>query len=173
MKVNSVENSSIALKSRFVPNKLLEDSFNRAYDSSDRLFLQSVKAILNDGKNDVFELVKIQSRIDLKQNGKTIDDNKYFTNYYGDVGCELISKYVNKILGNYNIFCGKYQNLTADEKNIIREKVDVIKMYSEQLGSANDYIDYVQKELNNIKTIIDENARTELQKLKQNIFGRK
>ena len=89
---------SISFKSTFSSNNILKQSFDKAYADSDRYFLKSVKAVLNDGKDDVVELSqRNNSKIDLLINGEMVNEESI--NYYNNAGVNLIKKLGQKISG--------------------------------------------------------------------------
>ena len=60
MKINKIENNSIAFSSKFKQNELLEKTYKNIATSQQGLcatFNKSVDSLLKDGKNDIIELV--------------------------------------------------------------------------------------------------------------------
>ena len=60
MNIQSIKannNTSPAFSSKLVPNNTLRDAFDHAKKTGDVKFLNSIKTILNDGKNDTISIV--------------------------------------------------------------------------------------------------------------------
>ena len=169
MQVNRIEQQTTGFKSNFVPNKILEQTFSRAVKENDRGFLKSVKTLLNDGKTDTIELQQKDSKsLGLYVNGEMADEGHSFLSYYNNAGSELIKKYTSKNVEHTN----NYNNLSAKERKLVSEDVDLIKMLSDNFESFYNYYEEVQKSLKNIKQKIDDNTRQELQELQKIIFNK-
>ena len=173
MQVNSINSTQTNFKSKFVPNKIMEKSLDRAYHNGDRQFAQSLKAILNDGKDDILELNKRNNRhLSLYVNGKLQEEGNIFLNLYSDVGTELINKYAKK-MKDTPVVTDKYRDLSVDEKKLVQENIDIIKLLTENFENGVNFVENVEKELSNIKKKLDSNTKKELIALKDLIFNNK
>ena len=170
MQINNISAQSTNFKSHFVPNEYLERAFQTAEVSCDRYFLQSVKAILNDGKSDKLELVKHNSRtLTLMVNGEIKGEEAIF-GYYSNPAINLINRYAKKLTG-MEMFGEKYNNLSPQEKLLIKEDADIIKLLSENIESSSNFVAEIQKLITGIKQKIDKNTKSELQTVKKAILG--
>jgi uncharacterized coiled-coil DUF342 family protein len=171
MQINKIDSQTTNFKSKFVPNSILKKTIDNEAKESNRFFLKSIKAIMNDGKDDVLELQRRTPRhLDLYVNGEIAEEGHIFLNYYGSVGGDLINKYASKFADNVK-YTDKYNNLTPKEKKLVAEEVDVIKMLSESFDSVGNYIEDVQKVIGDIKQKLDNNTKQEFDELKKMIFN--
>ena len=169
MQVNSISPGA-NFKSKFLPNTVLEQSFDRAVKEQDRHFVKALKTLLNDGKGDVLELKKrTNHHMCLYVNGEIEEEGHMFLNYYGNVGTDLIKKYAAR--KTYNNAAAKYGILSNKEKELVREDVNLIKLLSENFSTGTDYIDNVQIVLDKMKRKLDNNTTKEILEIKNLIFG--
>jgi len=168
MQVNNISTPT-SFKSKFIPNPVLEKSFDRAASESDRIFLISVKAFLNDGKNDILEIrQKSKHSLNLHVNNKITEEGHPFLNFYYNTGADLIKKHASKVFG---INTGKYNELTIEEKKLVQNYINKIKSSTENFeNNCSDFFDLVKNNINLIKKVLDENTKKEIQELKQIIF---
>ena len=171
MKIDKINSQAASFQSRFVPNQILEQAIDRATKENDRSFLKAVNIILNDGKDDVVELKQRAPKyISLHVNGKMTEEVNTYLNYYTHACAELLRNYVGKISKD-NLNSSQYKNLTQQEKKLISENVDLIKLLSENFESGNNYFEEVQNILKEMKQKLDNNTKQEFEKLKKVIFG--
>jgi len=171
MQVNRID-SPTNFKSKFIPNSVLGQSFDRAAKEQDRLFVKAVKAILNDGKEDTLELQKRNPHyINLYVNDEIAEEGHIFSTLYGNVGSDLIKKYANR-LSHTNRDAGKYNILSEQEKEFLKEDVSLIKLLSENFESGTNFIDNIQKVLDDMKQKLDNNTKKEVLELKNLIFNK-
>ena len=169
MNINKIDNQAASFKSKLVPNNLLEGAFKNAEATGDRYFVQSVKAILNDGKNDSLEIAKTtKDNLSLFVNGEKQGETLF--SYYGNPVISLIEKYAKDSFGT-NIYADKYQNLTGKEKELIKEDIDLMKMLLDNFDAGANFIAEVQKTITQIKQKLDINTKKEIQELKKIIFS--
>ena len=174
MQVDKINIQVINFKSRFVPNKVLENAFKEACKTNDRNFALSVKTILNDGKDDVIELSQWNKyHMSLILNGEYIADEYNYLNYYVNVGSNLINKYVQQAYTKAPQIKGKYDNLSESEKKLIQENIDVLKSLVDNFENKINFIDNVQKEIGIITQKLNKNVHQELANLKKIIFNNK
>ena len=172
MQINNINSTQTNFKSKFIPNKLLEKTFNGAAEMSDRNFALSIKTILNDRKNDILELrTRNKQSMDLLVNGESKEEGLTFLNYYGNVGSNLINKYAEKTYENKPKITEKYNNFSENEKKLVKENIELIKLLTDNFENGINFVESTQKELNKIKQKIDENAKQEIIKLKEIIFN--
>ena len=171
MKIDKINSQATGFQSRFVPNRTLELAFDRAAKESDRTFLNAVNIIMNDGKDDVIELKQRAPKyISLHVNNTMEEEDNTYLNYYTHVCSELLRNYAEKISkGTLNT--KQYKNLSQEEKKLISENVDLIKLMSENFESVNSYLEEVQNILKEMKQKLDNNTKNEIEKLKKQIFG--
>ncbi len=168
MQINKIDQTSF--QSKFIPNKYLASAFDNAEASNNREFLNSVKTILKDGKDDTVELFKSSnSNLNLLVNGE-VTEEVLCKNYYENPAILAITKYAKKIFGS-EMLSNKYNDLSKKELDLIKDDVYMIKLFSENLAIRKNYIEDVQNRLKNIKQIIDDNTRKELKELRRTIFG--
>lgn len=171
MNVDKISVQTTSFKSRFIPSQTLEQAFDRAAKENDRFFLKAMNTIMNDGKNDVVELTQRAPKyIDLLVNNKLVEEGNTYLNFYTHTSAEIIKHYAEKI-SKECMTETQYKNLSQQEKKLISENVDLIRMFSENFENSNNYIENVQQALNNIKKQLDNNTKQELQNLKSIIFG--
>jgi hypothetical protein len=169
MQINKIDNSSF--KSRLIPNKYLASAFDNAEASNNREFLNSVKTILKDGKDDTVELFKSSnSNLNLLVNGE-ITEEVLCKNYYENPAILAITKYAKKIFGS-DMLSNTYNDLSKKELDLIKDDAYMIKLFSENLSNRRNYIEDVQNRLKNIKQIINDNTKKELEDLRKTIFGK-
>ena len=174
MQINKINSQTTNFKSKLLPNKLLEYTFEEACKTNDRNFALSIKTILNDGKNDVIELSERNKyHINLLVNGESKAEECNYLNYYTNVGSNLINNYVQKAYAKVPLITGKYDNLSKSEKNIIQENVDVLKSLIDNFENNASFIDNVQKEIKTITQKLNKNVNKELTNLKEIIFNNK
>ena len=172
MQVNKVNFQQTNFKSKFIPNAMLEQTFNRAAKENDRLFVKSMKTLLNDGKDDVLKLQQRDKyRLALYSNDKIVEEGNIYLNYYGNVGTDLINKYALKNSNDFT-FLRRYNNLSQEEKKLIAEEADLIKLLSQNFENGTNYIEELQKIIKVMEQKLDENTKNEMDKLKKAIFGR-
>ena len=171
MRIDKINSQATNFQSRFVPNLTLEQAFDRATKEHDRFFLKAVNTILNDGKNDIIELKQRAPKyVSLHVNNKLIEEENTYLNYYSHVCADLLKHYAEKI-SKESLKEAQYKSLSQQEKKLISENVDLIKMYSENFENSNNYIENIQNTLNKIKQQLDTNTKLEIQSLKSRIFG--
>lgn len=172
MQVNRISPQSTNFQSKFVNNSVLNQAFDRAIEENDRFFVKSMKALMNDGKDDILELQRRNPRhLDLYVNGEIAEEGQIFLNYYVNVGTDLIKKYASRVFKE-NMQALQHSNLSTKEKELVQEEVDLIKLISENFPSSIDFIGNVQKTLNTMKDKLDKNTKQELIELKKAIFDK-
>ena len=172
MQINNINSTQTNFKSKFVPNKYLESAFENAYNGNNRTFVKSIKAILNDGKQDSIELVKgANSNLHLLVNGKIKEESIIFS-YYGNPSIDVIEKYAKQI-NNLDIYNGAYKNLSNKEKKLVQEDVNLIKSLTENFEDSTNFIDNSLNRIQKMKQKIDKNTKQEIVTLKEIIFNKK
>lgn len=172
MQINSI-NPQTNFKSKFIPNSVLAQSFDRAIKEQDRFFVKAVKSLLNDGKDDTLELSKrTNHHMSLYVNGEIEEEGHIFLNYYGNVGTDLIKKYAKKQAFTNNS-ASKYSILSEQEKELVNEEVGLIKLLTENFGNGTNFIENVQSVLDKMKNKLDNNTSKEILELKKLIFTNK
>lgn len=163
MQINQ-NNSSTNFKSFLIPNRNLKMAFENAKMKSDRTFLKSVEFLMNDEKPDVIELVSGPgSKMSLYVNEKKVDEE--MVSYYNNAGVTLINKFAGNIIKNKQPNEFKYSYLSHDEKNIISENVQNIKLCLDQLSSSTYMIFNIQNEISKMKLKLEEHTKKELKNL--------
>lgn len=131
LQANTPQTSSLNFGSRFVRTKDLRKAFEEIkYENvqDQRQFVNALKAVLNDGQNDVIRLSSQQSEGRLHVNGKLYNKNKkHWINWSGSqegIRNELI-EFAEKEKGVARVF--KFDSLSKDEANSIKDLVNELK----------------------------------------------
>lgn len=170
MQIDKINNYSMSFQSKFVPNKYLAAAFDNAAGKNNRIFLNSVKTILKDGKDDTLEVVKSNSNYKLLVNGEVYEE-ALSNSYYENPAILAITKYAQKLFDS-NIMSSSYQNLSEKERALIKDEVYMIKLFTDSFVIRKNYIEDIQNQLNKIKRIINDNTKKEIEDLKKIIFDK-
>lgn len=131
LQANTPQTSSLNFGSRFVRTKDLRKAFEEIkYENvqDQRQFVNALKAVLNDGQNDVIRLSSQQSEGRLHVNGKLYNKNRHhFINWNGSkegVRNELIDFAENE-KGVARV--SEFNSLSKGEANSIKDLVNELK----------------------------------------------
>ena len=131
LQANTPQTSSLNFGSRFVRTKDLRKAFEEIkYENvqDQRQFVNALKAVLNDGQNDVIKLSSQSSEGRLHVNGKLYNKNKkHWINWNGTkegIRNELI-EFAEKEKGVARV--SEFNSLSKGEANSIKDLVNELK----------------------------------------------
>ena len=172
LQANTPQTSSLNFGSRFVRTKDLRKAFEEIkYENvqDQRQFVNALKAVLNDGQNDVIKLSSQSSEGRLHVNGKLYNKNKkHWINWSGSqegIRNELIN-FAEKEKGVARVF--KFDSLSKDEANSIKDLVNELKSLKPTNKNFFSNINSIQSRMQSeIKYFL----LNELERLQKEIFS--
>ena len=134
--IKTCHNTNPAFSSKLVPNNTLRDAFDHAKKTCNVKFLNSIKTILNDGKNDTISIVSYR--------------NPHYTEEYY-MTCLYVNNVEKDFLVNEPIFASKKNTSTGnrivdsiklivrnftDKKQVRTELDEIYKKYNLENGTT-------------------------------------
>ena len=127
MRINPIDNSTFS--SRLKYNKEMASVFGDASYNHNRVFLTSARTIINDGKNDIVELRKVDdSHLQLLVNGEVENESSTFNNILPAVGQNMLKEYAQKTSGKDM----EIEALSMSEEEQTLVAPEVIAMHASQ-----------------------------------------
>ena len=171
LQANTPQTSSLNFGSRFVRTKDLRKAFEEIkYENvqDQRQFVNALKAVLNDGQNDVIKLSSQSSEGHLYVNGKLYKNGSHWINWNGTkegIRNELIN-FAEKEKGVARVF--KFDSLSKDEANSIKDLVNELKSLKPTNKNFFSNINSIQSRMQSeIKYFL----LNELERLQKEIFS--
>lgn len=171
LQANTPQSSSLNFGSRFVRTKDLRKAFEEIkYENvqDQRQFVNALKAVLNDGQNDVIKLSSQSSEGRLYVNGKLYKNGSHWINWNGTkegIRNELIN-FAEKEKGVARVF--KFDSLSKDEANSIKDLVNELKSLKPTNKNFFSNINSIQSRMQSeIKYFL----LNELERLQKEIFS--
>ena len=134
--IKTCHNTNPTFSSKLVPNNTLRDAFDHAKKTCDVKFLNSIKTILNDGKNDTISIVSYR-------------DPHYTDEYF--MTCLYVNDVEKDFLHNQALFVSKKNTSTGnrildsiklivrnftDKKQVRTELDEIYKKYNLEKGDT-------------------------------------